>query len=836
MATGSFAYTDASGNVYIQPKGGGIYILPAGGGAAVLVQPSPSGLIGTLVDANFNLYWGTDGGAVMKANALGGYFVSPELPAGLTIDPTSGAISGTPAPTATTPATNYTVTAFNTAGSGTATLNIAVNLTPPVISFSTPQTYTTGTAITPLTPASTGCAVAAPQFNTTATTLYTSTDILDGLATDKSGNTYIADESSGSVLLLTPGSSTTSVFATGFSTGNVRHGIAVDASGNVFLADGVSVWKISAGGGTAVKLGSFTQPDDVAVDGAGNVYVADYYTGISKMAQDGTGQTSLSSNTAIFVSVDLNGNVFFPSNNNIYEIPAGGAQKALYAAGEIVAFGMDPSGNIYYFSNKKTYTYMLPAGGVSPIQFGPGLSNQPDCLMLDAGFNLYWTTAQPGSLSMINAIGGYFVSPELPQGLTIDPTAGIISGTPTVASAATNYTVSAFNASGSGTVTVNIAVNLGLPAISYSTPQTYTTGAVITPLTAAGTGGAVASPAFNPTPTALCTGITDVIALTMDKAGNIYIGNNSTAGEVLELAPGSSTPTVFASGFATVTGLAVDASGNVYVADKTSTSLSKIPAGGGTAVKLGSFTGPPNGVALDAAGNIYVADNTGGVIKMGPDGSGQTVISTIASNYVSVDLNGNVFFGPPGSVGMVYEIPAGGVQKVYAQGLGAQLFTADVSGNLYIDMKNGSIAIVPAGGGTPLQVGPSGLSNPLALFVDPSFNLYWAEGGTLYKENAVGGYFVSPELPPGLIIDPTAGIISGTPAAASPATTYTVTAFNAAGSGTTALFLLDVTTTGLAAGRTMRLFGFRPARTSSGRSAGLFLILPVVYVVSVDGS
>ncbi|MDR3705752.1 MAG: sialidase domain-containing protein [Paludibacteraceae bacterium] len=55
-------------------------------------------------------------------------------------------------------------------------------------------------------------------------------------------------------------------------------------------------------------------------------------------------------------------------------------------------------------------------------------------------------------------ITGYSVSPALPAGLSINATTGIISGTPTAASVATNYTVTATNSGGSISTIVNITV------------------------------------------------------------------------------------------------------------------------------------------------------------------------------------------------------------------------------------------------------------------------------------------------------------------------------------------------------------------------------------------
>ena len=77
------------------------------------------------------------------------YTVTPGLPAGLSLNGTSGAVSGTP--TAIVATAPYTVTATNSGGSATAVLSIAVNDLPPTnFHYVTPSpTYTVGTAITP---------------------------------------------------------------------------------------------------------------------------------------------------------------------------------------------------------------------------------------------------------------------------------------------------------------------------------------------------------------------------------------------------------------------------------------------------------------------------------------------------------------------------------------------------------------------------------------------------------------------------------------------------------------------------------------------------------------
>ena len=67
-----------------------------------------------------------------SGGAVTAYSVMPALPAGLTLSTSSGIISGTP--TATRANTNYTVTASNSGGSTTATLNICVTAPVPALS------------------------------------------------------------------------------------------------------------------------------------------------------------------------------------------------------------------------------------------------------------------------------------------------------------------------------------------------------------------------------------------------------------------------------------------------------------------------------------------------------------------------------------------------------------------------------------------------------------------------------------------------------------------------------------------------------------------------------
>lgn len=84
------------------------------------------------------------------------YSISPALPAGLTLNTSTGTISGTP--TAAIPSTTFTITASNSTGSTSTTVQITVNVVPPTGLSYSPSTISAivGTAITTVTPTVTG--------------------------------------------------------------------------------------------------------------------------------------------------------------------------------------------------------------------------------------------------------------------------------------------------------------------------------------------------------------------------------------------------------------------------------------------------------------------------------------------------------------------------------------------------------------------------------------------------------------------------------------------------------------------------------------------------------
>ncbi len=478
---------------------------------------------------------------------LGNYSVTPKLPYGLTFDPVTGTISGIP--TLATPATKYTVTSANSAGSNTATLTVAIiNLLPPSITYNSPQSYTIGTAINPLAPINSGGIVPStpsPLVTTYAGSVNPTTlsingtidqatfNMLGDLIVDPADNIYISEYDYGGVVKIRKITSL-GVVSTFVDSGifGMVNGFAFDAVGNVYVTDmgDMKIKKINPSGVVSIFAGDGIYGSvngfkflsgGIAVDAVGNVYVAD--AGNHKIIKinpsgvfstfAGSGTAGLTDGIGTAASFNKPYGLAFDKLQNLYvadfgngiirKITPEGAVSTF--AGNGVGVGVDGSaasfrypdklklddfGNLYVVEQgtagiiSAKIRKITPAGVVSTFFAGSGKTSQTDGTGTSASFkdfrgmafdskgNLY-VTDSPNLIRKIS-ITGYTITPNLPAGLTIDATTGIISGKPTVASPATTYTITAHNYSGSSKTTIVISTStLGVDDFSKNSIKLF---------------------------------------------------------------------------------------------------------------------------------------------------------------------------------------------------------------------------------------------------------------------------------------------------------------------------------------------------------------------------
>ncbi len=160
-------------------------------------------------------------------------------------------------------------------------------------------------------------------------------EVFTGLALDRSGNLFVAEHVTGSILKFTPDGKK-STFASGVS----PYKMAVDGAGNLFVTQDVSsnlfvtrdvspsIFRFTPEGKKST-LASGVSPDKMAVDGAGNLFAADANT-IFKFTPDGKKSTFA---TGISYPGDLvfdgAGNLFVSGSGLIFKFTPDGTRSTL---------------------------------------------------------------------------------------------------------------------------------------------------------------------------------------------------------------------------------------------------------------------------------------------------------------------------------------------------------------------------------------------------------------------------------------------------------------------------------------------------------------------------
>ncbi len=365
-------------------------------------------------------------------------------------------------------------------------------------------------------------------------------------------------------------------------------------------------------------------------------------------------------------------------------------------------------------------------------------------------------------------------SGTLPSGLTLNAGTGAISGTPVAGASATSpyvIQVTASNGVNPGatqSITITVTPTALVPAfttqpvsLTVALGQTATFTAAVTgnptptlqwqrlPVG----GGSFVDLANNTTFSGVTTGTLTITSPTSGMSGDAYRVNavngsgttpSSTATLTLVIgttistfagqagAAGSTDATSTSARFNGQSGIAVDVSGNVYVADTSNHVIRKITSAGvvttlaGLAGANGSADGTgsaarfnaPSGVAVSSVGTVYVADTYNHIIRViSPEG----VVTTLA--------------GLAGSTGST-DATGSSARFLYPYGIALA-----ANGTAYVtDTFNHTIRQVQAGGAVTTFAGTAGARGsanaagaaarfafPFAIALDSTGNLYVAD-------------------------------------------------------------------------------------------------------------
>jgi hypothetical protein len=427
-----------------------------------------------------------------------------------------------------------------------------------------------------------------------------------GIATDSSGNVYIADQDNQEIRKMTPAGVVTTIAGSPGNGGSADgtgpaaqfyfpFGVAVDGAGNVFVADSLAntIRKITPGGAVTTLAGSpftagssdgtgsaalFNDPFAIAVDSNDVVYVSERKNNtIRKVTQagavttlagtagssgsnDGTGAAARF-NLPAGLAVDSNGNVFVAdaTNDTIRKITSAGVVTTIAGSPQQtgstdgtgsaarfffpVGLALDSSGNIYVTDDaNNTIREVTQAGVVTTLAGNAALAAIPSLIP--------GSSDGTGPAALFNAPAGIAV--DSLGNLYVSDTGnytirrGTLSGAPLITAQPTDQYVSL---SGSATFSVTAS---GSSSLTY---QWYLNGAAISGAT--GSSYTIANAQASDGGPYTVT-VTDSDGSTTSNVGNLFVNSGTSTSRLVNI---STRATVGTGGNILIPGLVIGGSG-----------------------------------------------------------------------------------------------------------------------------------------------------------------------------------------------------------------------------------------------------------------------------------
>jgi hypothetical protein len=766
---------------------------------AEITYPTSPYIISDVTNASITPSFAGGGGTPTSCTS------NPPLPAGLSLDQSTCAITGTP--TAVVGAALYTITALNDAGSVNDTISLKIVSAPVSLAYNSNAT--------------------ADVFNLIKDQVLTN----EGTATLGAGG----------------GAPESCVVSPSLPTGLVIDPITCDITGTPTAVQTVQTHTVTAT--NAANVGSpLTKSITIKVDWAvlkpaEMTYPSSPYSisdvvsaSISPTFAVGGGiPTSCTPNPALPAGLTLD-----QSTCAITGTPTSGVVvPTLYT---ITASNMAGSVN-------DTISLEIVSAPVS-LSYNDSSNTNPDVLILTRD-ELLVSQGIPDPTGLVGVPKTCTTSPSLPTGLEIEDATCKITGTPTALQNTTNYTITAQNAAGTITKSISIRVKLLVDAplsiIYPSSPYVIEEGVDVTTITSPITPTLVLGGVSNSDPLDSCTSTPSLPSgLTLNQATCRIEGTPAvgvTVGATLYLitatnVAGSVTDTISLAIVTTPTILSYNDASNIIVNDfkltkdvamttqgvpnlqggtpSNCTALPSLPTGMYIDPVTCLISGTPTAIQQTATTHTITAENVAGsvtasinividwpvqkpvkimypsspyVIEEGVD------VTTIPTPIVpTLELGGLSSSDPLDSCSSTPSLPTGLTLNQSTCALeGTPTAGTVVAPALYLITASNvagsvtdtiSLAIVT----TPLTLTYSNVilttPNVLPLIKDQAMT---TEGDSTLTGGDPTTCISDPTLPTGLNLDPVTCEITGTPTAIQTATSYTITASNIAGSITSSI-------------------------------------------------